>query len=394
MSLAINGGTPVRSKMLAYGRQMIDSDDIQSVMEALQSDWLTTGPRVAEFEKLFADYVGAKHAIAVSNGTAALHAAMFAAGITKGSEVITTPFTFVATSNAVKYMGGDVKFADIRPDTYNINPAEIVKKITKQTKAIIAVDFAGQPCDFDEINAIANEFNIPVIEDAAHSLGATYKKNKVGSICTLTTFSLHPVKHITTGEGGLITTDNEEFAERMRLFRNHGIALDHKKREMKNSWHYDMSHLGFNYRLTDIQCALGISQLKKLDLWVQRRKEIAKRYSDSFANLKEIIIPFTANDRDSSWHLYVIQLNAEFLKVDRNEIFKALRAENIGVNVHYIPVYWHSYYENLGFPKGLCPVTEKIYKNILSLPMWPGMTDTDVEDTISAVHKVIEAYRQ
>lgn len=391
--LAIEGGTPVRDKMLSYGRQIIDQEDIQAVNEALTSDWLTTGPKIAEFETLFAEYTGAKHAVAVSNGTAALHVALFAAGIKPGTEVITTPFTFVATANAVRYMGGTVKFADIRPDSYNIDPNKIEALITNNTKAIIAVDFAGHPADFDEINALAKKYNLTVIEDAAHSLGANYKNSNVGSLSHLTTFSLHPVKHITTGEGGMITTDDPELAKRMRLFRNHGIALDHKQREAIGSWHYDMTDLGFNYRLTDIQSALGISQLKKLNHWVQRRQEIADKYTAAFQEIPEILPPTTLPGSQSSWHLYVIQLDLERLNVNRDQVFKALRGENIGVNVHYIPVPWHTYYQNLGYAKGQWPVTESLHEKILSLPMWPGMSDQDVTDTITALQKVIETYK-
>lgn len=392
--LALQGGKPVREKMLSYGRQCIDQEDIQAVTTALNSEWLTTGPKISEFENYFAEKVGAKYAVAVSNGTAALHVALFSAEIGPDTEVITTPFTFAATANAVRYLGGTVKFADIRPDSYNIDPNKIESLITATTKAIIAVDYAGQPADFDEINALAKKYNLLILEDAAHSLGASYKRNKVGSLVDLTTFSLHPVKHITTGEGGMITTDNAELAKRMRTFRNHGIALDHKQREALGSWFYDMTDLGFNYRLTDIQCALGISQLKKLDGWVARRREIAAKYTDAFSKIPEIIPPKTLSERESSWHLYVIQLELNRLSVNRDQVFHALRAENIGVNVHYIPVPWHTYYQKLGYQKGDWPITETLHERILSLPMWPGMKDQDVFDTIAAIEKVIRVYRK
>lgn len=392
--LAIDGGLPVRDHMLSYGHQSIDQDDIREVIDALNSDWLTTGPKVAEFEKMFADYVGSKHAVAVSNGTAALHVALFAAGVDEGTEVITTPFTFVATSNSARYMGATVKFADICSDSYNIDPNKIEKLITKKTKAIVAVDFAGHPADFDKINAIAEYYNLTVIEDAAHSLGAIYKNRKVGSLTDLTTFSFHPVKHITTGEGGMIATNNPELAQRMRLFRNHGISLDHKQREMTGSWFYDMTDLGFNYRLTDIQCALGLSQLKKLNTWVKRRQDIAEKYTRAFCDFSEIQVPKISLECESSWHLYVIQFNLDCFNVNRDQIFRALRAENIGVNVHYIPVPWHTYYQNLGYVKGEWPVTESLYEKIISLPMWPGMSDQDVLDTITAIKKILSAYRK
>jgi perosamine synthetase len=392
--LAIDGGTPVRNRMLAYGRQSIDQDDLRAVTDALTSDWLTTGPKVAEFETHFATYVNTKQAVAVSNGTAALHAALFAAGVSEKSEVITTPFTFVATANAIRYLGGTVKFVDICPQSYNIDPNQIEKAINKHTKAILAVDFAGHPADLDAINTLAKKYNLMVIEDAAHSLGATYKNRRVGSLADLTTFSLHPVKHITTGEGGMITTPHDELAQRMRLFRNHGIALDHKQREMLGSWFYDMTELGFNYRLTDIQSALGISQLKKLDPWVKRRRDIAEQYTSAFSEYPEIISPITLPDNHSSWHLYVIQLNLNRLKATRDQIYQALRAENIGVNVHYRPVPWHTYYQNLGYQKGQWPVTETLYEKILSLPIWPGMTNDDVQDTLLAINKIILNYRK
>ncbi|MDR3491454.1 MAG: UDP-4-amino-4,6-dideoxy-N-acetyl-beta-L-altrosamine transaminase [Gammaproteobacteria bacterium] len=392
--LAIEGGVPVREKMLAYGRQSISKADIETVMEVLNSDWLTTGPKVSEFEAQFAESVDAKYAIAVNSGTAALHTALFAAGVAPGSEVITTPFTFVATANVVRYLGGTVKFVDIRADTYNIDHNKIEESINKKTKAIIAVDFAGHPADFNEIKAIADKHNLIVVEDAAHSLGATYKNRKVGSLADMTTFSFHPVKHITTGEGGMIATDDAKFAAKMRAFRNHGITLDHKQREEAGSFMYDMTDLGFNYRLTDIQSALGISQLKKLNLWVQRRREIAAMYTAAFIDYPEIITPVTLPECESSWHLYVVQLVLECLTVNRGQIFHALRAENIGVNVHYIPVPWHSYYQNLGYTKGQWPIAEKLYERIISLPMWPGMSDKDIQETIIAVKKVISAYRK
>jgi perosamine synthetase len=282
----------------------------------------------------------------------------------------------------------------VRPDSYNIDPQKIEEKITEKTKAIIAVDFAGHPADFDELKLLADRYKLTLVEDAAHSLGATYKERKVGSLADLTTFSLHPVKHITTGEGGMITTDNPQMATRMRLFRNHGIALDHKEREARGSWFYDMTALGFNYRFTDIQSALGISQLKKLAGWVKRRQAIASLYTTAFSELPELCLPVTLPNCEASWHLYVVQLNVDRLSVNREHIFRALRGENIGVNVHYIPVPWHSYYQKLGYSKGQWPIAETYYEKTLSLPMWPAMTDQDVQDTIFAMKKVLAAYRK
>jgi perosamine synthetase len=392
--LAIDGGLPVRKSLLPYGRQSIDPADIESVVAVLRSDWLTTGPRVAEFEAAFASLVGAKHAVAVSNGTAALHAAVFAAEIGGSDEVVTTPMTFAASANCVRYQGGNVVFADVQPDTLNIDPAEIERRITPRTKAIVAVDFSGQPVDIVEIDRIAAKHSLIVIEDAAHALGATYDGRRVGSLSHMSTFSLHPVKHMTTGEGGVITTDDDRLARRLCLFRNHGITSDHRDRESRGSWLYEMVELGYNYRLTDIQCALGMSQMTKLAGWLARRREIARAYNRSFAEVPEIECPVVREDRDSAWHLYVIKLNLARLTVGRDEIFRALRAENIGVNVHYIPVPWHPYYQGLGYAKGQWPVAEAAYERLLSLPVWPGMTDADIFDTVRAVSKVIAAYRK
>lgn len=392
--LAINGGSPVRASMLPYGRQSVDDQDIQAVVAALRSDWLTTGPKVAEFETAFAKAVGAGYAVAVSSGTAALHAATFAAGISSADEVITTPMTFAATANCVRYQGGTVVFADVREDTLNLNPAKVEVCITPKTKAIVTVDYTGQPSDLDELNVIASRHGVVVIDDASHALGATYRKRRIGALADLTTFSLHPVKHITTGEGGMVTTDSLELASRLRRFRTHGITTEFREREREGSWLYEMVELGFNYRLTDFQSALGLSQLIKLEGWVVRRREIAARYTTAFASLPEIEMPAVLPDRESAWHLYVIRLNLDCLQVGRAEVFKSLRAENIGVNVHYIPVPWHPYYQALGYKKGEWPVAESAYERMISLPIFPAMTDGDVEDVIAAVMKVVGHFRK
>lgn len=388
--LAIEGGKPVRPTMLPYGRQWIDEDDITAVVGVLRSDWLTTGPNVAAFEDAFAKQVGAKYAVAVSNGTAALHAAVFAAGICPGDEVIVPPMTFAASANCVRYQGGTVVFADGRPDTLNLDPARVREAITPHTRVIITVDYTGQPSDLDELNELATQHNLTLIEDAAHALGATYHNHCVGALARMTTFSLHPVKHITTGEGGVITTNDKDLAARLRLFRNHGITSDHRQRETAGSWFYEMVELGYNYRLTDFQCALGLSQLKKLPVWLARRRQIAASYTEAFAALPEIEPPVILPDRESAWHLYVIRLNLERLCAGRAEVFKALRAENIGVNVHYIPVPWHPYYQKLGYKKGQWPVAEAAYERLISLPIFPAMSDPDVEDVIQAVFKVMK----
>lgn len=387
---AICGGEPVRQEFLPYARQSVDESDIAAVVEVLCSPFLTTGPKIQEFEQKFADYVEAKYAVAVASGTAALHAAVFAAGINPGDEVITTPMTFAASANCVLYQGGRVVFADIDPQTYNIDPEDIARKITERTKAIIPVDYTGQPARLDVIKKIAAEFNLPVIEDAAHALGAAYQGQKVGSISDLTTFSFHPVKHITTGEGGMVTTNDPGLYERLLLFRNHGITRD-KRLLMENHglWYYEQQALGYNYRITDCQAALGISQLAKSEMFLAVRRRYAGIYTEAFKDLPGVIVPWQAEDVRSSWHLYVLQLELEKLKTGRKEIFEAMLAENIGVNVHYIPVYLHPYYQSLGYRPGLCPEAEKLYERMLTLPLFPGMTEGDVEDVIKALSKVV-----
>lgn len=393
-ALAINGGPPVRKAMLPYGRQSVDDRDVQAVVEALRSDWLTTGPKVSEFEAAFAKLVGACYAVAVSSGTAALHAAAFAAGIGPGDEAITTPITFAATANCVRYQGGTVLFADVRKDTLNLNPAKAEALVTPKTKAIITVDYTGQPSDLDEFKVIASRRGLTIIEDASHALGAMYRGRRVGALADITTFSLHPVKHITTGEGGMVTTDNPDLASRLRRFRAHGITTEYREREREGSWFYEMVELGFNYRLTDLQSALGLSQLEKLPGWIVRRRQIAARYTEAFADLPEIETLTVLRDREPAWHLYVIYLNLDRLRTGRAEVYKALRAENIGINVHYIPVPWHPYYQALGYKRGEWPVAEAAYERMISLPIFPSMSDDDVEDVITAVNKVVGYFRK
>lgn len=383
-----------RNTLLPYGRQTVTKNDIAAVVETLESDFLTTGPKVKEFEEAFAKKTNAKYAVAVSNGTAALHAAMAAAGIDKDSDVITTPLTFSATANAVLYMGAKPVFSDILGDTLNIDPEKVEEKITSKTRAIVAVDFAGQPANISRLHAICRKHNLLLIEDAAHSLGAIYKDKPVGSLSDMTTFSFHPVKHITTGEGGMVTTDSQVLYSKLCAFRNHGITVDYRQREDSGSWLYDIASLGFNYRLSDIQSALGISQLSRLDDMVSRRREIAASYNNAFRNNPSLDIPFVEENTLSSWHLYVVKLRLNELTVGRAEIFKALRSQNIGVNVHYIPVPWMSLYQDLGYQKGQWPVTESVYEQIISLPIWPGMSNQDINDVISAVRKVLEYFKK
>jgi len=381
----IMGGKPVRSSMLPYGHQWIDEEDITAVVEVLRSDWITQGPKVAEFERKVAGYCGAEFAVAMSSGTAALHAACSVAGISAGDEAITTPITFAATANAVVYCGGRPVFADIREDTLNIDPREIERRLTPRTKAILPVDFAGHPADLDEIMDIARSRKLTVIEDACHALGAEYRGRKTGSLTDMTVFSFHPVKHITTGEGGMVLTNNKEYYQQLKTFRQHGIVRDTCAGQ---SWYYEIVHPGYNLRLTDFQCALGISQLKKLDRFIARRREIAAKYNEAFAEMKEIITPTEEEYVKAAYHIYVIQLRTEQLKAGRKEIFEALRAENIGVNVHYLPVHLHPFYQReFGYKRGDYPRAEAYYERAITLPLFPSMSNDDVDCVVSAVKK-------
>jgi UDP-4-amino-4,6-dideoxy-N-acetyl-beta-L-altrosamine transaminase len=372
--------------MIPYGRQTIDEDDIKAVNDVLRTDWLTTGPKVMEFEQAVADYVGAKYAVAVSSGTAALHAAMYAIGIGPGDEVVVTPITFAASVNCVVYQGGTPVFADVDPDTLLLDPAKVEEKITEKTKAIIGVDYAGQPCDWDKLQEIANKHGLRLVADGCHALGAEYKGSKVGSLSDMTIFSFHPVKHITTGEGGMITTDDPVLAGRMRLFRTHGITTDAIQREGNDSGFYEMVDLGYNYRITDFQCALGISQLQKLPRFLKCRRAIAARYDEAFMDFSGITPLAVHKESFHAYHLYVVRVDSDTLGIDRTMLFTNLRKRGIGVNVHYIPVHLHPFYRNkFHTGLGLCPIAESAYEQIVSLPMFPGMADKDVEKVIAEV---------
>ncbi|MDY6986715.1 MAG: UDP-4-amino-4,6-dideoxy-N-acetyl-beta-L-altrosamine transaminase [Thermodesulfobacteriota bacterium] len=371
---------------LPYASQCIDDDDISAVVEALRSQWLTTGPKVEDFERALADFVEAKEAVAVTSGTAALHAAMYALGIEVGDEVILPPMTFAATANAVVFQGGIPVFSDIDSDTLLIDPDQVEEKITARTKAIVAVDYAGQPCDYDSLRRIADKHNLVLVADACHALGAEYKDKKVGSLADLSTFSFHAVKHITTGEGGMITTENSEYAHRMRTFRNHGIPCDHHERNKQGSWFYEMADLGYNYRMTDFQSALGISQLQKLPTFLKRRQGIAKHYDEAFDLVPQIVPLAVASDILHAYHLYVVKINFNTLGIDRKLFFASLREKGVALNVHYIPVHLHPYYRaKFNTAVGLCPSAEAAYEQIISLPMFPAMMDRDVEKVISAM---------
>lgn len=377
--------------MIPYSRQNIDEEDIKAVVEVLRSDWITQGPKIAEFEKKVAAYCGARYAVAVSSGTTALHLACLAAGIGAEDEVITSPITFVASANCVLYVGARPVFADIRPDTYCIDSGEVKKKVTASTKAIIPVDFAGHPCDMDEINSIAGERGLVVIEDAAHSLGAEYKGRRVGTLADMTVFSFHPVKHITTGEGGMIVTDNKKYYEKMVLLRTHGITRDPERLQnaelAQMPWYYEMQELGYNYRITDFQCGLGISQMDKLADFVRRRQAIAAAYDRAFRGVEEIITPADLEDRKSSYHLYPIQLKS----MCRNKVFNAIREKGLGVNVHYIPVHLQPYYQNtFGYKDSDFPVSENYFTRCISLPVHQGMTDEDLHYVVNTVMSLLK----
>jgi perosamine synthetase len=392
--LAIDGGTPVRSKVLPYARQDINESDLAAVADALRSDWLTTGPRVPAFEEALAGATGAKHVIAYSSGTAALHGAMASLGLRPGDEVVTTPMTFAATSNAVLYVGGEARFADIDPGSLLIDPGAVSRAITARTRAIAAVDYAGQPADYDALRALADAAPngpIPLIADAAHSLGATWHGRPVGTLADLTILSLHPAKILTTGEGGAVLTDDDDRAAFLRRFRNHGIGTELAARR---DWTYAMVELGFNYRLTDVMAALGTSQMARLGEFLSARRRLAARYTSALAGHWAVDIQTVNPAADPAWHLFVVQLRLDRLKVDRGAIYRALRAEGIGVNVHYIPVHRHPFYR-ARYPEleGSLPVAEAAYERLLTLPLFSAMTDGDVDDVVAALDKVTEAYR-
>ena len=392
--LALHGGTPVRSRMLPYGRQWIDDADVEAVTRVLRSDWLTTGPAVDAFERAFAATTDTTHAVAVSNGTAALHTMMHVLGVQPGDEVIVPSLTFAATSNCVLYQGGTPRFVDVDPGTLLIDPSAVADFITARTRAIVAVDYAGQPADYHVLRSIAAQHGLSLVADACHALGGNDAGRPVGSLADITAFSLHPVKHITAGEGGVVTTDHPDLASRARRFRNHGITMDHRARQRAGAWFYEMVELGYNYRLTDIQCALATSQLAKLESWVCRRRHIAREYDEQLPT-RTGLQPLEVRDGAyHAYHLYVVQLMEDAWRIGRDEVFAALRAEGIGVNVHYTPVHLHPYYrDRLSTDRGMCPVAEAAYDRILSLPIFPHMTDADVTDVLTACEKVFAALR-
>lgn len=394
--LAINGGSPVRETSLGYGRQYIDEEDIQAVTDALKSDFLTCGPRIEALEKQLCALTGAKYCVAVSNGTSALHIAAMAAGIGEGDEVITTPITFAASANCVLYCGGTPVFADINPETYNIDPASIEKCITPKTKAVVAVDFTGQAVELDAIRDICQKHRLFLIEDAAHSIGTKYNGKPVGSIADMTTFSFHPVKTVTAGEGGAVMTNDSALYEKLVLAHTHGITRNRSLmvHPTDDPWYNEQVGYGYNYRMTEFQAALLSSQLKKLERFSARRKEIVEKYDEAFSRLPQLQIQKEIAQSDTTRHLYILRLRSDMMNCSRREFFDALHAEGIYSQVHYLPVYWHSYYEKLGYKKGLCPHAEKYYSEVMSLPLYYSLTDRDLEDVIHAVKKLVEHYKK
>lgn len=394
--LAIFGGTPVRETKIFYGRQCIEQDDIDAVVETLKGDLITCGPKVEALEEKLCEVTGAKYAVVVANGTAALHLAALAAGFGEGDEVIVSAITFAASSNCVLYCGAKPVFADIRPDTYNVDPEAVRRLITPRTKGIVAVDFTGQAVEHDELRALCQEHGLTLIEDAAHAIGTKYKGRPVGSIADLTCFSFHPVKTVTGGEGGAVTTNDEGLYRRLMRVRTHGITRNREEMVHPTDalWYNEQVELGYNYRMTDFQAALLLSQLNKLPRFSARRKEIVRRYDEAFSQMPELFVQREIPESDTTRHLYVLRLNPGRLTCDRRQFFDALYAENTCPQVHYLPVYWHSYYEKLGYGKGLCPNAERYYEEVMSIPLYYGMTDEDVEDVVRAVKKVVAHYRK
>jgi perosamine synthetase len=375
------------NKYIPYGRQSIDSDDVAAVREVLLSDWLTTGPSVAGFEQAVTEYVGAAHGVAVCNGTAALHASFHALGVDPGDEVIVTPLTFAATANAVVYTGATPVFADVNAEDLLLDPSAAAEKITDKTKAIVAVDYAGHPCDWDTLRSLADQRGLLLVDDACHALGAEYGGRRIGTMADITAFSFHPVKHVATGEGGMIVTDDEELARKARRFRHHGISMDRHQRAAQGSWYYEITDLGYNYRLSDIHCALGISQMKKLPRFLERRRDIAARYDIAFKNVAQISPLRVHSNVAHAYHLYVIQVAD---KLNRADVFERLRQLGIGAAVHYMPVHLHPFYmEKFNTGPGLCPTAEAAYERIISLPMFPSLTDNEVDRVINAVGEAV-----
>jgi perosamine synthetase len=391
--LAIEGGEPARSTFLPYARQSIDEYDVAAVVEALRSDWLTTGPRIDELEHAFAEYVGTRHAVAYTSGTAALHGSVFAARLGPGDEVVVPAMTFAASAACAVYQGATPVLVDVDSETLNLDPRELERRLTPRTRAVVVVHYAGVPADMEAISTIAGHAGIAVIEDAAHAIGARTPVGAVGTLGEVGVFSLHPAKQLTSGEGGMVTTDDDELADRLRRFRNHCMDSSGREREEAGGHAYAIEELGYNYRITDLQAALGLSQLRKLDHFLARRRELVRRYDEALASRPELVLPFVPDGAEPAWHLYVVRLERERVGADRDTVFRALRAENIGVNVHYKPVHLLGYYARLlGSVEGDFPVAEDAYRRMLTLPLFPAMSDQDVDDVARALDKVLRRY--
>ncbi len=392
---ALEGGKPQRKQYLPYGQHKLTPPDINAAVRVLRSKWITQGPIVDEFESAFAARIGCRHAIAVNSGTAALHAAVASLNLRPGDEVITTPLTFIATINAILYVGAKPTFADINPETLNLDPKDVARRINENTKAIIFVHFAGNPSGFSDLVELAQNRRVSLIDDASHALGAKCKRRMIGSFDeSISTFSFHPVKHITTGEGGMLTTGDAQKAEFIKTFRNHGIPSQARERfGAKAPWHYDATLLGWNYRLNGVGCALGISQLKRLGDVLAKRAKIARFYEREFKDMAQIQLQSIETECQHAWHLYPVILRLEALTVDRDKFLSALRAENIGATVHYSPAHLFSFHrDRLGYKEGDFPVAESVSNRIVSLPIFPSMSHADCKDVVQAVRKLLAFY--
>lgn len=394
-ALASLGGKPVRDSFLPFSLPTIEEDEVIEVVNTLKSGWITTGPKTHEFEKAFGEYVGSKHAIALGSCTSGLHLSLVAAGIADGDEVITSPFTFAATANVIVHQRAKPIFVDIDPRTFNIDPEKIEAAVTDKTRAILPVHYGGQPCEMDDIMSIARKYDLMVIEDAAHALGATYKGKKIGTLGHVTCFSFHATKNITTAEGGMVTTAIEELAEKIRLLSLHGMTTDAWTRYSLGSSYYEIVQPGYKYNMTDIQASLGLHQLRKLDRFQEARRKLANLFNEAFAAMPEIVEPQQCAWVTHAWHLYPIRINSDFVDVNRDKFVEALKEENIGTSVHFIPLHTHPYYRHaFGFQLGDFPNAERIYERVISLPLYPKMNQNDAEDVVNAVKKVVSYYRR
>lgn len=377
---------------IPFHKPYITDEEIDEVVDSLRSGWLTMGPKTHRFEKEFAGYIGSRHAIAVNSCTAALHLALKAINLKPGDEVIIPTMTFTATGEVICYFNAKPIIVDVEKETHNLEITKIEEAITTNTRAIIPVHYAGQPCDMNEIMEIAKKYNLHVIEDAAHAFPSKYKGHIIGTIGNITCFSFYATKTLTTGEGGMVTTENDEWAEKMKMLRLHGISQDAWKRHSdEGSWYYEVIEAGYKYNMTDIQAGLGLAQLKKLEWMWKRRKEIAEKYTEAFKSLEEIITPFVKPDRVSAWHLYVIKLNLEALKIDRAGFIEELKDRGIGTSVHFIPLHRHPFYrDTFDYRAEDFPNAEWVYERIISLPIYPGMTNKQVNRVIESVIEVIK----